>query len=103
MSMVSRVLWSPDGLVEVRVSWPGHPYYQNIYIYIYIYIYIGHMLKHLTKSSAMLLIKRDLLQSFNLNLQHFISKHRKTKEKELYTIKCRILSPQIFREKLGPC
>ena len=23
------------GLVEVRVSWPGHPWLSNIYIYIY--------------------------------------------------------------------
>ena len=29
VSMVSRVLWSPEGLVEVRVSWPGHPRYQK--------------------------------------------------------------------------
>ena len=28
-SMVSRVLWSPEGLVEVRVSWPGQPRYQK--------------------------------------------------------------------------
>ena len=27
--MVSRVLWSPEGLVEVRISWPGHPRYQK--------------------------------------------------------------------------
>ena len=29
VSMVSKVLWSPEGLVEVRVSWPGHPRYQK--------------------------------------------------------------------------
>ena len=29
VSMVSRVLWSPEGLVEVRVSWPGPPRYQK--------------------------------------------------------------------------
>ena len=29
VSMVSRVLWSPEGLVEVCVSWSGHPRYQK--------------------------------------------------------------------------
>ena len=29
VSMVSRVLWSPKGLVEVRVSWPRHPRYKK--------------------------------------------------------------------------
>ena len=29
MSMVSRVLWSPEGLVEVRVNWPGYPRYKK--------------------------------------------------------------------------
>ena len=28
-TMVNRILWSPEGLVEVRVSWPGHPRYQK--------------------------------------------------------------------------
>ena len=27
--MVSRVLWSPEGLVEVRVSWSRHPRYKK--------------------------------------------------------------------------
>ena len=29
VSMISRVIWSPEGLVEVRVSWPGHPRYKK--------------------------------------------------------------------------
>ena len=29
VSMVSSILWSPEGLVEVRVTWPGHLHYQK--------------------------------------------------------------------------